>query len=47
MVDFTDDEIFFIALNSKVNVTRVGVLKGRRGVTFESFSQKLCISTEA
>ena len=32
-VDFTNKDNFFNALNDKVNVARVGVLKGRHGVT--------------
>ena len=47
VVDFTDEEIFFNALKSKVNVARVGASKGRHGVTSESLSQKWLISLQA
>ena len=39
-VDFADDENFFDALNYKVNVARLVVLKENHGVTSESLSQK-------
>ena len=43
VVDFTDDENFFNALNDKVNVDRVESSKRRHGVTSKSLSQKLLI----
>ena len=47
VVDFTDDENFFNALNAKVKVARVGASKGIHGVTLESLSKNWLISTEA
>ena len=46
-LDFTDDENFFDLLNTKVNVARVGVSKGKHGVASESLSQKWLVSLEA
>ena len=43
-VDFIDDKILFDALNAKVNVTRVGVSKGKHGVTSDSLYQK-CLTS--
>ena len=40
MVDFTNDENFFNALNAKVIVARVVALKGRYGITSDSLYQK-------
>ena len=45
-VDFMDDENFYKALNDKVNVDRVGALKGRHGVTSYSLYKKWLISPE-
>ena len=47
MVDLTDDDNFFNALNVKVNGDRIGASKGIHGVTLESLSHKLLISPEA
>ena len=46
VVNFTDDDNDHKALNSKFNVAKVGVSKGRHGVTSESLSQKWSISPE-
>ena len=46
-VYFTDDEIFFDALNTKFNMARVGVSKVKQGVSSESLSHKWLISPEA
>ena len=43
-VDFTDNEIFYNALNAKVNMAMVVSSKGRYGVTLKSLSLKLLIS---
>ena len=47
VVDFTDDDNFYKALNSNVNVAKVGESKGRHLVTLESLSQKWLILPEA
>ena len=46
-VDFRDDENLYNALTGKVNVDRVGALKGRNGVASDSLSHKWFISPEA
>ena len=46
-VNFTDDENFYNALNTKINVARVGASKGIHGVTLDSLSQKWLVSPEA
>ena len=46
-VYFMDDEKFFDVLNVKVNVDRVGALKGNHGVTSDYLSQKWLTSPEA
>ena len=45
-VDFTDDDNFYIAINAKVNVAKVGAYKCRHGFTLESLPQKWFISPE-
>ena len=47
MVDFTDDDNVYKALNAKVNVAKFGVSNGTRGVTSYSLSQKWLILPEA
>ena len=46
-VDFTDDENFLYVINAKVNMARIGVSKGKHGVTSESLSHKRLIPREA
>ena len=46
VVDFTDDDNFYKALNYKVNVAKVGASEVKHGVTLGSLSQKWLISPE-
>ena len=46
-VYFTDDDNFYKGLNYRINVAKVGVYKGRHGVTLESLSHNWFVSTEA
>ena len=45
--DSTDDDNFYKSLNAKVDMAKVGVSKGRHGVTLDYLSQKWLISPEA
>ena len=46
-IDFTDNDNFGDALQSKVQVPRVGVSKGKRSIPAEALAQKWMISPEA
>ena len=47
VIDFTDDNNIFNAINAKVNMAMVEAPKGRHDITSESLSQKWLISLEA
>ena len=46
-IDFTDDDNFGQALQSKVTVSRVGVGKNKRSITAETLARKWLVSPEA